>query len=134
MMPVGRVMANASFTSRTFGAALRFLPSTFPAADARELAHIYEALDAEARRTRGWTGAALTLARELPGLLRLVTREHASAWRARRVRRDHLRRGQLPLARRQLDCRSSRGGAVGRRCPVRRCLCALGPRDGRRQW
>ena len=92
MTPVGRTAPNASLTSRAFRAALRLLPPTFPAGDAQELVHIYEALDAEARRARGWPGAALTLARELPGLAHLVTREHAAGWRARRTRRRQLRR------------------------------------------
>ena len=92
MKPVGPVVPNASFTSRTFRAVLRLLPSTFPRGDAHELAHIYEALDAEARRVRGRQGVALTFARELPGLAHLVAREHAAAWRAGRSRRRRLRR------------------------------------------
>jgi predicted permease len=92
MTPTGSATPNVSITSRAFRAALRCFPSTFPVADARELAHIYEALDAEARRTRGWHGAVLTLARELPGLAGLVAREHITAWRTARMRRGQLRR------------------------------------------
>ena len=72
MKPAGPAAPNASRTSRTFRAALRLLPRTFPGGDARELAHIYDALDAEARRTRGRLGAGLAFARELPGLAHLA--------------------------------------------------------------
>ena len=92
MTSVRRPASSASLTARAFRAALRLLPPTFPAGDAHELVHIYEALDSEARLTRGWHGAALTLARELPGLAHLVAREHAAASRACRMRRRQLRR------------------------------------------
>jgi len=92
MTPVERAAPNASLASRAFRAALRLLPPTFPAGDAHELVHIYEALDAEARRTGGRHGAALTFARELPGLAHLVAREHAAGWRARRTHRRQQRR------------------------------------------
>ena len=92
MTPVGPTAPNASLTSLAFRAALRLLPSTFPAGDASELVQIYDALDVEARHARGRHAAVLSLARELPGLVRLVAREHAAAWRAERVRRRQLRR------------------------------------------
>ena len=92
MTSVRQATSSASLTTRAFRATLRLLPTTFPASDARELVHIYEALDTEARHTRGRHGGAVTFARELPGLAHLVAREHMAAWRARRVRRRQLRR------------------------------------------
>jgi len=92
MTSVRQAAPNASLTLRAFRSALRLLPPTFPAGDARELAQIYEALDAEARRARGWHGAMLTLARETPGLAHLLAREYVAAWRVARVRRRQLRR------------------------------------------
>jgi len=92
MTSVRQATSSASLTTRAFRATLRLLPTTFPASDARELVHIYEALDTEARHTRGRHGGAVTFAQELPGLAHLVAREHMAAWRARRVRRRQLRR------------------------------------------
>jgi len=86
MTPARRGPSAPTITSRAFHAVLRLLPQSFPASDAGELAHIYDALDADARRTHGRLAAVLTLARELPGLATLVAREHSAAWRARRIR------------------------------------------------
>src|SRR6476620_7716077 len=80
------ITPSATLTSRAFRAALRLLPAAFRTHDALELCHIYDELDAEARRTGGSLGAALALARELPGLTALVARERSAAWRARRTR------------------------------------------------
>ena len=80
-----------SVTSRVFRAAVRLLPAAFPRRDAAELCAIYDQLDAEARRSPGRCGGALTLGRELPGLGRLIVRERTADWRARRVRRRQQR-------------------------------------------
>jgi predicted permease len=80
-----------SLTSRVFRLALRLLPPSFPRGDAAELCAIYDALDAEARRTTGRCGAVLTLSRELPGLARLIARERSAHWRARRTYRRQQR-------------------------------------------
>jgi predicted permease len=78
-----------SIASRVFRAAVRLLPPTFPARDADELCAIYDELD---RETSGEFGGAIrTLARELPGLARLVARERSVAGRQRRADRRQRR-------------------------------------------
>jgi putative ABC transport system permease protein len=76
-----------SVTSRTFRALTRLLPAPVAERDAEALCAVYDELDAEAHRMRGWVGAVTTLATELPGFFALVVWEHASGWRIRRSSR-----------------------------------------------
>jgi predicted permease len=90
-----------TLTSRAFRIGISLLPAEFPQDDARELCHIYDELDAEARHNGGAFGAAIALMRELPGLAALVARERLAAWRARRIRHRQQRMAasyQLPYS------------------------------------
>ena len=51
-----------SVTSQVFRALTRLLPARVGARDAEALCAVYDELDAEAHRMRGWVGAVTTLA------------------------------------------------------------------------
>jgi predicted permease len=80
-----------SIGTRVFRAAVSLLPPSFPARDTDELRAIYADLDREARQLGGFCGSALTLARELPSLARLIARERSAHWRRRRADRRQQR-------------------------------------------
>ena len=82
-------------TSRIFRSLVRILPASTRRRDVDELCDVYDAIEADARRTHGTLGALRTFATELPGFAALVVREYHSAWRQRRRARA-LARQQLP--------------------------------------
>ena len=86
-----RRASRGSIGTRLFRAAVRLLPPSSPARDIDDLCAIYADLDREARRTGAFCGSALTLARELPSLARLIASERSSHWRRRRADRRHQR-------------------------------------------
>jgi predicted permease len=82
-------------TSRIFRALVRLLPEAVDRRDIDDLCAVYDAMETNARSTRGALGGVTTFAAELPSFAALVVREHHSAWRERRRARE-LARQQLP--------------------------------------
>ena len=80
-----------TWTSRAFRTLTRALPRSVSDADTAELRVVYDALEADAIRRRGWLGALWAFVSELPGFVVLAAKEHRAAWRSRRMERRRQR-------------------------------------------